>query len=104
MVTYLTFRVKYCPQPAQPDPMNSSLSLLYRIHVFNFLFSLFTLATGYVEVTRTIVNKGSFSVLYSLELISLIMAHIVVMVYLCCPKKVMSEEMIESNHRVNQQI
>ncbi len=70
-----------------------------KIHIFNFLYSLFTLATCYIEVMNTMKamykNKGSVDnsllPLFLLEFSSLIMAHIVVGVYLCCPKVAMNE-------------
>lgn len=90
MVTYLTFRTKYCDQ--------THMNLLYRIHVFNFLYSLFLLATGYVQLMSSLVSTQSTAnlnlPLMIFELVSLVLAHIVVMVYLCCPKVSLSEEMM----------
>lgn len=81
MVLYMTFRARYCQV--------QNLNLLYRIHVFNFLYSLFTLATGYVELTRAIIAGGSLLEgkvgLFIFEVFSLISAHVVLGVYLCCP-------------------
>ena len=60
MVTYLTFRIKYC-QPTSNETHEDSthaLTLLYRVHVFNFLYSLFTLASGYVIVTQNLATKA----------------------------------------------
>ena len=44
LATYLTFRVKYIPilTPNNPNSQ-ASYSLLFRLHAFNFLFSIFTL-------------------------------------------------------------
>lgn len=75
------------------------MKIFKRIHIFNFLYSLFTLATGYLEVMNTMKamykNKGTVDnnllALFLLELSSLIMAHIVVGVYLCCPKVSLNE-------------
>lgn len=98
MVTYLTFRAKYCPQPSQEqDPVarSTQLNLLYRIHIFNFLFSLFTLATGYVELTRNLAKHNySFTALFTMEMVSLAAAHVVLLVYLCCPRSAMHEDML----------
>lgn len=92
MVLYMTFRVKYC----SVDNMN----LLYRIHVFNFLYSLFTIATGYVEVARGLVAGNgllkSSTGLFICEIISLILAHIVICVYLCCPNVSLNERILVS--------
>jgi hypothetical protein len=74
--------------------MSASYNLLYRIHVFNFLFSLFTLATGYVELTRTLIKSQGFSALNIMQLVSLLLAHLVVLMYLCWPKRIMSEDML----------
>jgi hypothetical protein len=72
----------------------AQLNLLYRIHVFNFLFSLFTLATGYVDLTRNLVKHSAVNALNTMEGVSLAGAHVVVLVYLCCPRRAMEEGML----------
>lgn len=50
LALYLTFRLKHCKSMPLP--------VLYRLHLFNFLFSVFSLITGYIEVIRSIKNEG----------------------------------------------
>lgn len=87
MVVYMTFRAKYCTV--------DNVNLLYRIHIFNFLYSSFTMATGYFEIIRGLVSgngviKSSLT-LYLFEVFSLVLSHVVLLVYLCCPKVSINE-------------
>jgi len=90
MVLYLTFRTKYCTV--------DNVSLLYRIHIFNFLFSIFTLLSGYVEVIRAVIGQNELVetrlTLFIFETVALVLAHIVLAVYICCPKVSLSEGML----------
>lgn len=89
MVVYMTFRVKYCTV--------DNLGLLYRIHIFNFLFSIFTLLSGYIEVIRALIGSSdliqSSIGLFVFETLALVLAHVVLSVYVCCPNLSLSEEM-----------
>lgn len=90
MVLYLIFRTKYCTV--------DNVSLLYRIHIFNFLFSIFTLLSGYVEVIRAVIGQNELVktclTLFVFESVALVLAHIVLAVYICCPRVSLSEGML----------
>jgi hypothetical protein len=50
---YLTFRLKHCRA--------LNISVLFRFHLFSFLYSIFNLVTGYLEVVRSINGDGLVS-------------------------------------------
>ncbi len=50
LVTYMTFRVRFMENRRGT----------FRIHMFNFLYSIFTLLTGYYEIIKTIRGKGLY--------------------------------------------
>jgi hypothetical protein len=47
-----------------------------------------------VELTRNFVKHNAVTALYSMEMVSLAAAHVVVLVYLCCPRRAMHEGML----------
>jgi hypothetical protein len=47
-----------------------------------------------VELTRNFVKHYTFTALYTMEMVSLAAAHVVVLVYLCCPRGAMHEDML----------
>ena len=51
LALYLTFRLKHIRS-------RLDINVIYRFHLFNFLFSLFTIVTGYLEVVRSIKGEG----------------------------------------------
>jgi hypothetical protein len=82
----MTFRVKYCNVGGE-----NTLGLLYRIHVFNFIYSLFMMAMGYVELTKAILGasdliKNGHIAMFIFCMLSLILTHVVLSVYMCCPR------------------
>ena len=81
LALYLTFRLKHCT-------MRTDVNVIYRFHLFNFLFSLFTAVTGYLELVKSINGDGMLKntpIFFVLHLLSLMSAHIVIAVYICCP-------------------
>jgi hypothetical protein len=85
VATYLTFRLKHFSFYIRDAIVN-------RIHIFNFMFSVFNMIIGYVEMADNIdhghiyqPNKGYFFIVLS----ATICAHIVIMAYLFCPRAIM---------------
>ena len=68
--------------------IDNGINIIYRFHLFNFLFSLFTLVTGYLEVVKSINGDGILKAspgFFALHLSSLVCAHLVISIYICCP-------------------
>ncbi|CDW88717.1 ring-h2 finger protein rha1b [Stylonychia lemnae] len=87
LALYLTFRLKHCT-------MRTDINVIYRFHLFNFLFSLFTAVTGYLELVKSINGDGMLKhtpTFFGLHLLALMSAHIVIAVYICCPQLSLSE-------------
>ena len=81
LALYLTFRLKHCST-------RIDLNVIYRFHLFNFLFSLFTVVTGYLELIKSINGDGMLKAnpgFFGLHLLSVLSAHIVIAIYICCP-------------------
>lgn len=90
LALYLTFRLKHCTTRVD-------INVIYRFHLFNFLFSLFTLVTGYLELIKSINGDGMLKNtpgFFALHLLSLISAHVVIAVYICCPQTSLQERFI----------
>lgn len=47
-----------------------------------------------MELTRNFVKHNAVTALYSMEVVSLVAAHVVMLVYLCCPRRAMQEDML----------
>lgn len=47
-----------------------------------------------MELTRNFVKHNAVTALYSMEVVSLVAAHVVMLVYLCCPRRAMHEDML----------
>jgi hypothetical protein len=88
---YLTFRLKHCRA--------LHISVLFRFHLFSFLYSIFNLVTGYLEIVRSINGDGLISEsvrFFMIQISSLVCAHIVVFVYTCCPKLSLDDSIISN--------
>jgi hypothetical protein len=91
---YMTLRIKHCT--------SLSTTLIYRFHLFNFLFSLFDAIMGYIEVIKSLNGEGLMvenSGYFILELSSLVSAHVVVSIYVCCPGATFTDEMLGRTSR-----
>ena len=89
---YLCFRLKHTTR--------LSVNALFRLHLFSFLFSIFNLVTGYLEVIKffsTDYKSASISdnIYMVVVFLSLIGAHVVVCVYTCCSKYALNNQMTE---------
>lgn len=72
--------------------------------MFNILFSLFTIVTGYLELVRSIKGEGFLNSnpgFFGMNLLSLISAHVVVTVYMCFPKVAISDRFFMGRGRGN---
>ncbi len=79
VIFYLSIRLRFIPQK----------TWVFRVHIFNFLYSLFTIITGYLELIRSLSeeNTGFLNTnktLFALNMVVLLLAHIVFAMYLCC--------------------
>ena len=83
---YLTFRLRHT------NVFN--VTVLFRFHLFNFLYSLFTLVNGYLEIIRSVNGEGLLTSnpwMFGADLGGLVAAHVVIFIYLCCPQVAMNE-------------
>ena len=91
---YLCFRLKYCTR--------ISINVLFRLHLFSFLYSIFHLVVGYLEIVQCIsaggVCTGSHYSNMVFVLVALACAHVVIVVYTCFSHLALNDTM-RSNRR-----
>ena len=78
----MTFRLRHTT--ARID-----VNVIYRFHLFNLLFSLFTVVTGYLELVKSFKGEGmiiSNPGFFAVYIFSFLCAHFVIGVYVFCPR------------------
>lgn len=82
LALYMTFRLRHTS--ARID-----VNVIYRFHLFNMLFSLFTVVTGYLELVKSFKGEGMMAAnpgFFVVYLFSFFCAHFVIGVYIFCPR------------------
>ena len=80
VIFYLSIRLRFVAQQ----------TWVFRVHIFNFLYSLFTIITGYLELIKSLSDDAgdgllkTSPVLFVFNMIALVLAHVVFAMYLCC--------------------